>query len=98
MRVRGSAAGGLSGGASASGAALAFADVGRGRWTGGAAVRVVCPGLDGAEVVGSAAPSGWSPCTARVLIFLGSLFGNVPPPLVIPEGGATLAAEGGLPF
>jgi len=52
------------------------------------------------EVTGMASPSGWSPRTVSVLIFRGSLFGIVPFALVAGGAalGATLAADGGLPF
>ena len=49
---------------------------------------------------GTAAPSGWSPRTDKVLIFRGSLFGIVPFPALTGGGplGATLATVGGLAF
>ena len=67
-----------------------------------AAVRAAGAGLAGGGVpTGTAAPSGCSPRTEKVLILRGSLLGSVPFAAVAGGGtapGATLAADGGLPF
>ena len=52
----------------------------------------------GPGVIGIAAPSGWSPRTASVLIFFGSLLGSVPFPAFAVVGAPTLAVDVGFAF